>query len=210
VAFGPSPDAVTPPRTARGARTSNRLRRAALEVFAERGYATTRIEDIVARAGVSHGTFYLYYPNKSAVLEALIDETAAQLRAVVDEPWTGPDTRSAIARVIGRFVEVYADNATLVRVWLDAGAHDERFRGRLREVRAEYVARVASALEPVLRDTPHEPQVAAAALVAMVEGYATRTEHADDPRRHRAAVKTLSALWFGGLLQLTDEGAPTG
>jgi AcrR family transcriptional regulator len=195
---------VAAPRTARGARTRSRLRQAALEVFADRGYVAARVEDIVAVAGVSHGTFYLYYPSKSALLDALIEDTAAGLRAVVDEPWEGPDTRTAIARIIGRFIEVYADNATLVRAWIEASAHDQRFLVRLREVRDEYVARVASALEPVLRATPHDPTVAAAALVAMVEGYVTRMDHGDHPRRHEAAVRTLSALWFGGLLRLTD------
>lgn len=45
---------------------------AAFELFVERGFAATRIDDIAARAGVSKGTVYLYFPSKQAVFEALV------------------------------------------------------------------------------------------------------------------------------------------
>lgn len=45
---------------------------AALGVFAKRGFAATRIEDIAAAAGVSKGVIYLYFDSKVALLEALI------------------------------------------------------------------------------------------------------------------------------------------
>lgn len=50
------------------------LLEAALSCFAEKGFAGTRMDDIAARAGVSKGTFYLYYPSKEAVFEALVRE----------------------------------------------------------------------------------------------------------------------------------------
>lgn len=45
---------------------------AALALFVEKGFAATRVEDIAARAGVSKGTVYLYFPSKEAVLEGLV------------------------------------------------------------------------------------------------------------------------------------------
>lgn len=45
----------------------------ALEVFAERGFAATRIEDIAARAGVSKGTVYLYFDSKEALFKAAVE-----------------------------------------------------------------------------------------------------------------------------------------
>ncbi|MEQ8446368.1 MAG: TetR/AcrR family transcriptional regulator [Pelagibacterium sp.] len=45
---------------------------AALELFVEKGFAATRVEDIATRAGVSKGTVYLYFPSKEAVLEGLV------------------------------------------------------------------------------------------------------------------------------------------
>jgi AcrR family transcriptional regulator len=45
---------------------------AALELFVERGFAATRAEEVAARAGVSKGTLYLYYPSKEELLKAVI------------------------------------------------------------------------------------------------------------------------------------------
>jgi AcrR family transcriptional regulator len=44
----------------------------ALELFVERGFAATRLEDIAARAGVSKATFYLYYDNKEELLKEVV------------------------------------------------------------------------------------------------------------------------------------------
>jgi len=44
---------------------------AAASLFAKKGVAATSIEDIVKRAGVAKGTFYHYFRDRSAMLEAL-------------------------------------------------------------------------------------------------------------------------------------------
>jgi len=45
---------------------------AALDVFAESGFAPARLEEVAARAGVAKGTIYLYFPSKQALFEVLI------------------------------------------------------------------------------------------------------------------------------------------
>ena len=47
---------------------------AALELFVERGYAGTRLEDVAAQAGVSKGTLYLYFENKEDLFKAVVRE----------------------------------------------------------------------------------------------------------------------------------------
>jgi len=46
-----------------------------LEVFAERGFAATKLADVARKAGVTKGTIYLYFENKEALFKALIRET---------------------------------------------------------------------------------------------------------------------------------------
>jgi AcrR family transcriptional regulator len=48
---------------------------AALDVFVERGFAATRLEDVAKRAGVSKGTLYLYFANKEELFKAMVRET---------------------------------------------------------------------------------------------------------------------------------------
>lgn len=45
---------------------------AALDVFAENGFAAARLDDVAQRAGVAKGTLYLYFPDKEALFEALL------------------------------------------------------------------------------------------------------------------------------------------
>jgi AcrR family transcriptional regulator len=47
---------------------------AALELFARRGFAGTRLEDVAAKAGVSKATVYLYFKNKEDLFEAVVRE----------------------------------------------------------------------------------------------------------------------------------------
>jgi len=60
---------------------------AALAVFAQKGFAATRLDDVAAKAGITKGTIYLYFDSKQALFEALarqsvgaqIDQVTAQL-----------------------------------------------------------------------------------------------------------------------------------
>jgi AcrR family transcriptional regulator len=45
---------------------------AALDLFVEKGFAATRLEDVARRAGVSKGTLYLYYENKEELFKAVV------------------------------------------------------------------------------------------------------------------------------------------
>lgn len=48
------------------------LAAAALQLFVEKGFAATRLEDVAARAGVSKGTLYLYFDSKEALFKSVI------------------------------------------------------------------------------------------------------------------------------------------
>ncbi|HEX9346628.1 MAG TPA: TetR/AcrR family transcriptional regulator [Gemmatimonadales bacterium] len=58
---------------------------AALEVFADRGFAATKVEEVARRAGVTKGTIYLYFENKEALFKALIRQTIVPVIARGEE-----------------------------------------------------------------------------------------------------------------------------
>ena len=66
--------------TAQGAERKQQLLACAATLFAERGFADTRVIDIVAAAGVAKGLFYWYFENKDAVFAELVTSTRQSLR----------------------------------------------------------------------------------------------------------------------------------
>jgi len=56
---------------------------AALKVFAQKGFAAARMDDIAKEAGVTKGTIYLYFENKEAVFKSLVRESVGATIATV-------------------------------------------------------------------------------------------------------------------------------
>ena len=81
---------------------------AALAVFAEKGFASARTEDIAARAGISKGALYLYFPTKEDLFRAVVHEAVvpniealtAQMRAA-DMPFA-----ALVRTMLPRFAEM--------------------------------------------------------------------------------------------------------
>jgi AcrR family transcriptional regulator len=58
---------------------------AALDLFVERGYAATRLDDVATRAGVSKGTLYLYFANKEELFKAVVRENVVPVLGAAEE-----------------------------------------------------------------------------------------------------------------------------
>lgn len=65
---------VTTPRKRRKEARPSELTAAALDLFVEKGFAATRLEDVAQRAGLSKGTLYLYFDSKEALFKSVIQE----------------------------------------------------------------------------------------------------------------------------------------
>ena len=76
--LSPTPQAVPAKRTRRKEARPGELLKAALALFVEKGYAATRVEEVAARAGVSKGTLFLYFPSKEELFKAVVHENASR------------------------------------------------------------------------------------------------------------------------------------
>src|SRR5437868_6959113 len=112
---------------ARGARWKRRkdarpqeILEAALVVFAEKGFAAARMEDIAARARVSKGTIYLYFESKEAVFRALVREMLAPRLAQAAEMarehhGSVADLLARVLRTLGHFLST-SDRVVLPKI----------------------------------------------------------------------------------------------
>lgn len=83
---------------------------AALDLFVERGFAATKLDDVAARAGVSKGTLYLYFTSKEELFKAVIQQGILPVLEQGEEMLAqhGGDTASLIRTLIYRWWELVA------------------------------------------------------------------------------------------------------
>jgi AcrR family transcriptional regulator len=186
-----------------GERTRAKLLEAARVVFRERGYTATRVDDITARAGTSHGAFYLYFANKQDVLEALAVDTAEHMYALTEaltgiEP--GEDGYARLRAWIARFVDAYEQHAPVINAWIAADSEaDTRFDQLGSEVLANFAARIAATIERAVEAGvrhPVHPGTAAVALVAMIERLCYFWLVRGGPFKRDTVIDTLTAIWY--------------
>jgi len=72
-------------RQRRSAEIRERLFRSALQLFAQKGFAETTVEDITEAADVGKGTFFNHFPSKDHILLAFAEMQIGKLRMAIDE-----------------------------------------------------------------------------------------------------------------------------
>ena len=155
------------PETRRG-----ELLDAAGALFAERGYDGTAVSDIVSRAGVAQGTFYLYFPTKAHCCAALAEQVAEELLALMQRVLDdAPPDGSGIAASIDALGAYYEDHHALLAVLHRHAAPNELKQVHLQARRTATVP-LAAAIERAC-DTGHaavpDPRLAAWFIAAAVE-----------------------------------------
>src|SRR5712692_2404115 len=82
--------------------------RHAKRIFARKGYHRTNIADIITRARIARGTFYLYFENKRDLFEELLAQVLDELRRLIQRLRVGPgepdpveQLRANLRRVLG-------------------------------------------------------------------------------------------------------------
>ncbi len=123
------------------------------DVFVDRGYHSTRVEDLVAAAGVSHGAFYRYFRNKDELARTLTARAVRSIRGVVLEMpdismLDGPTGKGVMRRWLTRYHAAHVGEARMLRVWVDAALQQPDLRTESAPVHDWGRRRMAHFLEP--------------------------------------------------------------
>jgi AcrR family transcriptional regulator len=128
-------------------RNRERIRKAAWELFTERGIEVT-LDDIAERAGVGVGTVYRRYPNKDALLDDLYEDRLAEVARRAEESLANPDAWEALIGFLGYIQEGFAANRALEHLLV----HASRGQRRLARAREHLQAPVAKLVERAKAD----------------------------------------------------------
>jgi AcrR family transcriptional regulator len=117
---------------AQGRETVRRLLEAGMVEFEGRGFHGVRVDDVVRRAGISHGTFYLYFSNKEDLFKALLKDALHDMEIVAgDFPVVTSDGTglTVLRQWVRKFFRAYAAHATVIRILSQADLVPEEVFG---------------------------------------------------------------------------------
>jgi len=157
------------------------IRRAALDLFAERGFSHVTVEDIAAATDVSPRTFFNYFPSKEAVLFGADTGRAEELRAQIVHDLPASSALEVLRVVLGERVRRIAEEVA------DLGDDPARWVRQMRIATADPQLRAAQAA--------HMAQVEATFASALAERLGT------DPERDPFPLMLASAA--AGVLRAT-------
>ena len=176
---------------------------AGAEVFAEIGFGAATVRDIIRRTDLASGTFYNYFPDKEAVLQEIIEQTAGEARARVRAARRGATGVEQF--VDGAFrayfeylvedplrLELVRRNSGTIRAMFDepsVGAGTE-------ELREDLVAGVAAGVLP-----PHDVDLMAAAMIGA--GFEVGVRLLDEGAADvDGAARLLTTIFVAGFARL--------
>jgi AcrR family transcriptional regulator len=144
--------------------TRLRLLAAGAAVLPARGYHDARVDDIVAAADVSHGTFYRYFENKDHFFRVLAEAAASRMIDLIDELHldAAPDDLRAWLR---RWLAAYRADGGVISTWQETRTNEQLFALSQR-VAASVFTRLVRMLQQ--RDFGN-PMVDATTLLALIE-----------------------------------------
>jgi AcrR family transcriptional regulator len=148
------------------------LLKIAREVLAEKGFEATTISEIVSRAGVAQGTFYLYFPSKISLVVTLAQEMQSNIEAALRASYAEAKNldemidRSVEAafRIMGQYRDILALVHSGIR-WLEAEEAHENIFSPYHSLIAETIRRAQDmgAVSPTIN-----PEVTAVLIVGSI------------------------------------------
>ncbi|MCC7047905.1 MAG: TetR/AcrR family transcriptional regulator [Alphaproteobacteria bacterium] len=129
-------------------RTRLKLLAAAADLLAGEGDATAlRVADVASRAGLAHGTFYRYFADRQAIVEAVVADFARFLREAMSKLRQGrPGSPERVRATTLAYLRLFRANPGLMRCLMGLGAESDRFRAGFHALNLDWNGRVAQAI----------------------------------------------------------------
>lgn len=148
-----------------------RLKAAALALFAEKDYEAASIEYIAQRAHLAIGSYYQHYRSKRQLLLALMDELLEKLSRLDLEPTGVKDVRSGLRALLAR---AFAHDLTYLgayRAWQEAALSDPELARKQRQIHLWTTARIESVFKFLQQSPRARPEVDLQALAKVMDSF---------------------------------------
>jgi AcrR family transcriptional regulator len=154
--------------------TEQRILSAATEVFNERGFSGATVAEMVEKSGVARGTFYLYFTDKRAVLNALVAVATKDLYDIVAPP-NEASYRKRIHAATSAYFKALTRHRGVISCIFETATRDTEINRLQNWYREHFRRRIEAHFERKVRSgefRPIDPKIASYCLSALVEGAA--------------------------------------
>lgn len=157
-----------------------RILESAIKVFAKTGYSEARIQDVAEKAGVSHGTVYIYFANKDALFISIFQEILGELiQYIGSEIQKEKNAEDKLRRIISIQLDIIEENPDLTKLILIEFPRSGNF---LNDSNTNVLSRYIDLISDVLRQGIDEgifsmevgTEITATMIYAGIQGIATR------------------------------------
>lgn len=183
--------------------TRKKILKAAKEMFLEKGFLKSTIDDITKRSNISHGTFYIYFKNKKQLLMELVELTSSELYKVTESPWGKGDIFHSLHESITGFLQIYQSNLSIIKAWREIADSDEMFMKAWDELFKHITERIekniARSIDKGLVDPVYNSKITAQILSGMVEQMAYNLFIKELNFDMKETADTLTKIWYNAI-----------
>ncbi|MGW2896652.1 TetR/AcrR family transcriptional regulator [Streptomyces sp. NPDC001212] len=193
-------------RQAQKQMTRRLLLESGLELFKTKGYAATTVDDIATAAGTTRVTFYAYFPSRSELMKALIDEQLNEALQRVSSPEHGSTAQGLVATVadgtpeaitawLRRTADSWPAIRPIIRVGRDAAAVDPELVDLVERWLEEAISDIEDGLAAAGRFAPHQRRFRGVLAMAELDYVAQHWDGADWKLTREQMLDELSTSW---------------
>ena len=175
---------------------------AARSEFKKRGYKRTLMRSIAARARVTPGNIYSYFPGKEALFAAVVGPAAEATRRIYDQEFAGsPERRQVLEQISGEIVDLVLRHGDDFLLLLD-GSDGSPYELTRRQLVAIIDERIREYVFPFFQAEQRDPLLAQAWAEALLSGLLTLLHGAlNDAGRLRRNVSLFLSRMFPDEMQ---------
>ena len=195
---------VKPEKNAKSQYRVEKILDAAIEVFSQKGYRDTGMEDIVVESQTSKGGIYFHFPNKQTIFLTLLDRMSALLLSRAEAAMNNePDLLKRGDVMLLTMLKTFSSHRHLTRLFLvEALGAGREFNAKIMEIHGKFITLIRRYMDDMVvagKITPLDTQIAGIAWFGAVNEVVTHWVLTDQPTDLEETYPALRVLLRRGI-----------
>jgi len=185
-------------------KTYDKILQTAHRLFVKQGYTATSMRQLAEQAGIGKATIYHHFPDKQAIVTALLKESSVRMDETLRLIQEQQDSRLRIQAAAMESIDFFFDSADLIQVVRrEVADAREAMQAGLMNFFQQYMALLAEAIQCGIQQglfRPVDPEDAARVLLTMIQGtFAMSYLSGKRPESPNQTIAAMLDVFFHGI-----------